>query len=227
MEEHPMTDQERNQVLKMIEDGKITPEEGLKLMQALDQNPAEDETTTGQSEAGAGSGPDAAAENSEEKAGKSSFEADPRIARVKSIARRLWQIPLWIGIGITVLSALGMYGIMRGPGTNFWFYFLMLPLFLGVAVIAAAVGSRRARWIFVDVHQKSGDWPERIFLGFPLPLKIAAWFLRTFGDKIPDLKKTNVDEVIQVVEAGFTGEEPLVVNVEDGDDGERVRVYIG
>ena len=32
-----MTDQERNQVLKMIEDGKITPEEGLTLMQALDQ----------------------------------------------------------------------------------------------------------------------------------------------------------------------------------------------
>ena len=37
-----MTDQERNQVLKMIEDGKISPEEGLRLMQALDQVPAED-----------------------------------------------------------------------------------------------------------------------------------------------------------------------------------------
>lgn len=224
-----MTDQERNQVLKMIEDGKITPEEGLKLMQALDQNPAEGETTTGQPEAGVGSGPAAAAEKpgSEAQAEKSDLEADPRIARVKSIARRLWQIPLWIGIGITVLSALGMYGIMRGPGTNFWFYFLMLPLFLGVAVIAAAVGSRRARWIFVDVHQKSGDWPERIFVGFPLPLKLAAWFLRTFGDKIPDLKKTNVDEVIQVAEAGFTSNEPLIVNVDEGNGGERVRVYIG
>ncbi len=32
-----MTDQERNQVLKMIEEGKITPEQGLHLMQALDQ----------------------------------------------------------------------------------------------------------------------------------------------------------------------------------------------
>jgi hypothetical protein len=224
-----MTDQERNQVLKMIEDGKITPEEGLKLMQALDQKPAEGEMTTGQPEAGAGPGPAAAAEKpgSEAQAEKPDLEADPRIARVKSIVRRLWQIPLWIGIGITVLGALGMYGIMRGLGTNFWFYFLMLPLFLGVAVIAAAVGSRQARWLFVDVHQKSGDWPERIFLGFPLPLKLAAWFLRTFGDKIPDLKKTSVDEVIQVVEAGFTGNEPLIVNVDEGDGSERVRVYIG
>jgi len=60
-----------------------------------------------------------------------------------------------------------------------------------------------------------------------LPLKLAAWFLRTFGDKIPDLKKTNVDEIIQVVEAGFTGSEPLIVNAEDGDGGELVRVYVG
>ena len=212
-----MIDSERNQVLKMIVDGKITPEEGLTLMQALDQNPAEGESTIGEAEAGPTSGP----------AAVSKLEADSRIAHAKSTARRLLQIPLWIGIGSTVLSALGMYGVMRGPGMNFWFYFLMLPLFLGVAVIVAAVGSRRARWIFVDVHQKSGDWPERIFLGFPLPLKLAAWFLRTFGEKIPDLKKTNVDEIIQVIEAGFTGSEPLIVNAEDGDGGERVRVYVG
>ena len=36
-----------------------------------------------------------------------------------------------------------------------------------------------------------------------------------------------MDEVIQVVEAGFSGEEPLVVNVDEGEDGERVQVYIG
>jgi hypothetical protein len=211
----------------MTEDGKITPEEGLKLMQALDQNPAEDESAAGKPEVNSMSGPAAAAEKSETQTEKSNLEADSRIDGVKSTAQRFWQVPLWIGIGTTVLSALGMYGIMRGSGMNFWFYFLSLPLFLGVTVIAAAVGSRRARWIFVDVHQKSGDWPERIFLGFPLPLKLAAWLLHTFGDKIPDLKKTSVDEIIQVVEAGFTGSEPLIVNAEDGNGGERVRVYIG
>jgi hypothetical protein len=30
-----------------------------------------------------------------------------------------------------------------------------------------------------------------------------------------------------VIETGFTGEAPLVVNVDEGDDGERVQVYIG
>jgi hypothetical protein len=36
-----------------------------------------------------------------------------------------------------------------------------------------------------------------------------------------------VDDIIQVVETGFTGEEPLIVNVDEGEDGERVQVYIG
>ncbi len=155
------------------------------------------------------------------------FENDPRIDRVKSTVQRLWQIPLWIGVFITVMSAWGMYMLVRAADLNFWFYFLSIPLLLGVLIMVAAVGSRKARWLFVDVHQKPGEKPGRIFLGFPLPLKLAAWFLRTFGRYIPDLGKTNVDEVIEVIETGFTGNEPLVVNVDEGEDGERVQVYIG
>jgi hypothetical protein len=224
-----MTDQEREQVLKMIENGTISPEDGLKLMQTLDQSPAEDEVTAGTTETGVGSEPEAAAgkNGTEAQAEKSSFETDPRIARVKSTVRRLWQIPLWIGVLITILSAWGMNTLVHAARFNFWFYCLSAPLLLGVLVIVAAIGSRKARWIFVDVQQKPGVKPARIFLGFPLPLKPAAWFLRTFGHHISDLKKTNVDQVIQVIEAGFTGEEPLVVNVDEGDEGERVQVYIG
>ena len=224
-----MTDQEREQVLKMIENGTISPEDGLKLMQTLDQSRAEDEVTAGTTETGAGSGPEAATEKNgaEAQAEKSRFETDPRIARVKSTVRRLWQIPLWIGVLITILSAWGMNTLVHAARLNFWFYCLSALLLLGVLVIVAAISSGKARWIFVDVHQKPGEKPARIFLGFPLPLKPAAWFLRTFGHHIPDLEKTNVDEVIQVIEAGFTGEEPLVVNVNEGDDGERVQVYIG
>jgi hypothetical protein len=219
-----MTEQERNQVLKMIADGKITPEEGLQLMQALDQeNPVEELP----SPSPAASTPQGETLQAEAPAIHPDFAADPRIERIKSTVSRLWQIPLWIGIAMTVLSALGMYAVLQSSGTNFWFYFLLLPLLLGVLVIALAVGSQRARWIFIDVHQKPGQRPERILLGFPLPLKFTAWFLRTFGPMIPSLRKTNVDDVIQVIETGFTGKEPLIVNVDEGEQGEKVQVYIG
>jgi hypothetical protein len=226
-----MTDQEREQVLKMIENGTISPEDGLKLMQTLDQNPVDDEGTAGTTETKAGvlskSAACSAKNETEAQAEKSSFETDPRIDRVKSTVRRLWQIPLWIGVLITILSAWGMYTLVQAARFNFWFYCLSALLLLGILVIVAAIGSRKARWIFVDVRQKPGETPARIFLGFPLPLKPAAWFLRTFGHYIPNLKKTNVDEVVQMIETGFTGEEPMVVNVDEGEEGERVQVYIG
>jgi hypothetical protein len=224
-----MTDQEREQVLKMIENGTISPEDGLKLMQTLDQSRPEDELVAGTTEKEAGTEPEAAAEKNgtRTQSEKSSFETDARIDRVKSTVRQLWQIPLWIGVLIIIMSAWGMSTLVQAASLNFWFYCLSAPLLLGVLLIVAAIGSRKARWLFVDIHQKPGEKPAHIFLGFPLPLKLTAWFLRTFGHYIPDLKKTKVDEVIQVVEAGFTGEEPLVVNVDEGDNGERVQVYIG
>ena len=215
-----MTDQERNQVLKMIKDGKITPEQGLHLMQALDQTPVEEPLPAPQVTSGKGPA-------DTPPASQPFLSSDPRLENLKSTVHRLWQIPLWIGIAFIIASALGMYAIMRGSGLNFWFYFLLLPLLLGVALTAVAVGSRQARWIYVDVHQKPGEHPERIFLGFPLPLKLTAWILRTFGPWIPQLRRTNVDEVIQVIESGFAGDEPVIVNVDEGEGGERVKVYIG
>jgi hypothetical protein len=224
-----MTDQEREQVLRMIENGKISPEEGLKLMQTLDQTPVEDEETAGKVEPTAEARPKVVViENgADSQKERSSFEKDPRIEQIKSTVRRLWQIPLWIGVLITLLSAWGMYSLVQAARFNFWFFCLVIVLLLGVLVIVAAIGSRRARWIFVDVHQKPGEKPERIFLGFPLPMKLAAWGMRTFGHKIPDMDKAKVEGVAQVIETGFTGENPLVVNVDEGEDGERVRVYIG
>jgi hypothetical protein len=219
-----MTDQERNQVLKMIADGRITPEEALKLMQVLDQSgPAEQLPPPSP----APSASENEATQTETPASRPDLETDPRIEQVKSTVRRLWQIPLWIGIAIIVLSAWGMYAVMQAAGLNFWFYFLLLPLLLGVLLTVMAVGSRQARWLFVDVKQKPGQRPKRIFLGFPLPLKFTAWLLRTFGPMIPNLQKTNIDEVTQLIETGLCGNEPLVVNVDDDGDGEGVRVYIG
>ena len=224
-----MTDQERNQVLKMIADGKITPEQGLQLMQVLEQQALDQPSPAEQlpPPSPAPSSPENEAPQVEAQSTQPGFEADPRIERITSTVRRLWQVPLWIGIAITVLSAMGMYAVMRASGMHFWFYFLLLPLLVGVLVTALAVGSRQARWIFVDVHQKPGERPEHIFLGFPLPLRLTTWFLRVFGPMIPSLRTTNVDEMIQVIETGFSSKEPLVVNVDDGEDGERVQVYIG
>jgi hypothetical protein len=194
-------------------------------MQALDQSPVDEEDQGSQESTSQSSGTVPQGEPE-----VSHMETDPRMLNIKTTVQRLWWIPLWIGVGITILSALGMYLIMQGPGLNFWFYFLILPLLLGVVVIAIAVGSHSAHWIFVDVHQKPGDHPEHIFLGFPLPLGFAAWFLRTFKHWIPNLKSeysgVDIDQIIEMVDKGI-GQESLIAHVDDGEGGEKVRVFIG
>jgi len=51
--------------------------------------------------------------------------------------------------------------------------------------------------------------------------------LRTFGHTIHGLERTNVDDIIQVLNVTSTTSEPLIVNVQDGRNGEHVQVYIG
>ena len=89
--------------------------------------------------------------------------------------------------------------------------------------------SRTARWIHVRVNtgHASREWPRKISLSFPLPIRLTAWFLRAFGQFIPDLKKTGVDELILALEDNTSPENPLFVDVHEGEDGERVQVYIG
>lgn len=95
-----MTDQERAHVLKMIADGKITPEEGLRLMQALDQNPAEDEMKVIEPEAGPGSAPEAGAEKPEEKAEKTGLEADPKWLASKPLFAACGKSHFGLGSGL-------------------------------------------------------------------------------------------------------------------------------
>lgn len=206
-----MSSDEQKQILKMVEDGKITAEEAMTLMKALEAETPGDEIPPLEAEAAPGGG----------------SEPDPGLAATAEKARSLWQIPLWIGVGLTVLSAILMYVAMNTGGYNFWFFCLWLPFLTGVAVMALGAASRTMRWLFVRVEQKPGERPQKFTIGFPLPLRLAGWFLRNFGHKIPDLEKTNVDEIIQILDAANTPGAPLVVNVEDDEEGERVQVFIG
>jgi hypothetical protein len=121
-----------------------------------------------------------------------------------------------------------MFVIQQNSGFNFWFFCLGMPLLLGILLIAMGAASGTARWLYVNVdrsHQE--EWPRYITLAFPLPLGLVSWFLQTFGSHIEGLKHTNVDEVVQAISLTKNIKEPLIINVDDSDDGERVQVFIG
>ena len=209
-----MSSEERRKILRMVEEGKITAQEAANLMRALEAYQPEEEIEVFQPDHTPGP--------------VGSETAAPEFEEVKTRARRLALIPLWTGVIITVFSAWGIYEILNDFGTNYWWICLLFPLFIGILLIALGAGGPNTRWLYVNVDRRyAEDWPRNITLGFPLPLGLTSWFLRNFGHTIHGLGRTNVDDIIQILDATKKSDEPLIVNVNDDEDGEHVQVYIG
>jgi hypothetical protein len=227
-----MTDKnERIQILEMIESGVITAAEGARLLQALDADDRLEESLEGEFQSAESSGmPGTYADSGEESFGSASGdvienEFEPNFEKWKSY----WVIPLWVGVGITIIGSLLMLWAYQSTGFSFWFGCTWLPFFIGVALIAIAWGSRSARWLHLRVKQEPGEWPQTIAFSFPLPLNFAAWFMRTFGQFIPKVNEIGIDfdQVIESFKNSTTPETPFYVEVDEGENGETVQIYIG
>lgn len=225
----------RMQILEMIESGLITAEEGARLLQAIDgeveQEMIQDEACQLLPEMAAADDARAADMSSvpetnevfDEEPGFSAEEIDARIDKLRS----WWLIPLWVGIGITIIGGLLMFWAYQASGLGFWFGCAWLPFLLGVAVMAFAVSSRTARWLHLRIRQQPGERPQTIAFSFPLPLRFAAWFVRNFGRYIPQLNKSGLDEMILALGRTTSPEMPFYIEVDEGDNGEKVQIYIG
>jgi len=210
-----MSSEERKKILQMVEEGRISADEAANLMRALEEDSAEADENEFEAETNFGF----------EGSGTSSA---PEFEEVKARALRFASIPLWAGVLIAVFSAWGIFAIQQNAGVNFWFFCLMFPLMLGVLLIAIGSAGHGSKWLYVNVDRRDTDeWPKNITLGFPLPLALTSWFLRNFGHNIHGMNKANVDGIIEVLDSTKKSDEPLIVNVNDDDDGEHVQVYIG
>lgn len=205
-----MSSEEQRRILKMVEDGKISADEAMTLIRALEQD-----------------SPQAEVEVLEAAPSSGSAEGAPEFEEVKRRARRFAMIPLWIGVGVTVLFAGLMFSAIQNQGFGFWFYCLSFPFLFGVLLMALSAGGRYARWLFVDVQQKPGETPGRITFGLPVPLGLVSWVLRNFGHRIKGLDNPDAArEMASMLDKTISSDTPLIINVDD-DDGEKVRVYIG
>ncbi len=210
-----MSSEERKIILKMVEENKITAQQAAQLLKALDE-------------------PFTAAEMNaldtempfEEKSDSGSVWDQVEFEQVRARARRFASIPLWLGILITLLSAYGLFALVQRSSYGFWFVCAWLSLLFGTFLAALSSAGLNTRWLYVNVDQRTGQWPAHITLGFPLPLGLASWLLRNFGHYLRGMERRRVEEMLSLLAAANV-REPLIVNVDEGESGERVQVYIG
>jgi hypothetical protein len=232
---------EQMRILKMIEDGEVTPEEGAELLKNLGSQPAKDESETTfmevleQIESGqlspdeginwlnqASAAPQARVQIEVDSDSAEETSPPPRISDEEMNRwRTWWTYPMYAGLAIVVLAALWMNSAYQNSGYGFWFFCSWFPLALGVLFISLSWLSQKGPWIHVRVKGK-----DNVAISMPAPLGLAGWALRTFGHYIPHMERTAVDEIITALDQSVSSDSPLYINVDD-EDGEHVEVFIG
>lgn len=220
------TRNERLKILDMIDQGVINAGQGLQLLEALNNtelvNPKEDsvEGAPTQSIQTDNTSPQLSPE--EETHSPDEMAGVPELAHWK----RWWLIPFIAGAGLAILSAPILIWIWLREGFTIWVIFGFVPVISGLSIALLAWLSRKAPWLHIRIQQRQAK-PHHLAFGFPVPVKLTATLIRTFGKWIPALDRTGVDELITALQFTAKDGTPLYVHVNDEDGAEQVQVYLG
>lgn len=216
-----MVDKAERKILDMVQQGQISAEEGLRLINAM-SNHREPDIEEPVSSLIPTAKTDISPEDIIEPVPpRISEEELQRMNRLK----RWWILPFGIGLLITILGAIWMFNGYESNGFGWGFWLAWIPFVLGIAIIAVSYQTSRSVWLHVRIKQKPGQTPQRISISLPIPIKLTSWFFSAFGNKIPGLKDQPIDNFSEILET-LSPEEPFYVHVNE-DDGEEVEVFIG
>jgi len=157
------------------------------------------------------------AENESQPVSSVDEQAEPARERLRSRAR--WGL-LAVSVGF---SAVG--GWLASLG-GWWWTGAAPLLLLGVPLLVLVVVSWHSVWLFVNIHTAE-EWPKQITICFPVPLRLAGWVIRSFGGWMPGLSSTAVDELLVELEEKIHTSQPVAIDIDETETGERVQVYLG
>lgn len=196
-------EEERLEILKMVESGRIRAEEAAMLLEAIGGGEARGESPAPPQSLPARLGPD---------------------QDLESRWARFWIYPMMAGGGVLIFGALllaWLYAADVAPG---WLVCGWLPLLLGSLVVALALWTRRTTWMHLRISERG---ERKMAFSFPLPLGLAAWAVRLAQPFVPQLQQMGVDDLILALRASGSRGEPILIDVQDDERGERVEVYVG
>lgn len=134
-----------------------------------------------------------------------------------------WLIPMMIGLVVLV----GGYLLAQLGGL--WWVCAAPTLMLGLVVVTLAAVSTTSPWVHVRVKSNEKGVGSNVRISIPLPLGLTGFFLRRFGHLAGNkLDATLVDEILVTLEGSLkNGGDPIYIEVDDSESGEKVEVYLG
>lgn len=195
---------ERLRILKLIEAGEISVEEGLRRLERSSE-------------------PESAEASGSAEAPRPPGEGDqpPPEFAISGFVRVVWQIVF--AVGVAVLAAGGLllaraYSREGMPGFT-WGWALFA---LGLLMLLLGWWLQRARWFTLRVREHSGP---AFTIALPLPLGLVVGLLRIAKPFVPQLQEMKADQLILAMRDELRDGGSFVVNVDEGEDGDQVEMY--
>jgi hypothetical protein len=138
-----------------------------------------------------------------------------------AIWRHWWLILLVMGV--TLLG--GGYGLSLNGG---WWWLVSAPLLvLGILLTVLGGSMFGSPWVHIRIEKDTNGSQSTFGLSVPLPLRPTIWAIRVFGKSFKGLDRTGIDELLLAMEGAIGQDAPAIIDVQQDDSGETVRVYIG
>jgi hypothetical protein len=132
-----------------------------------------------------------------------------------------WLAPFFVGVALTALG--GWLGAQGG-----WWWLVAAPaLLVGILLIFLSAVSRASPWVQIRFLDTRRGGFHRFSISLPIPVRIAAGAVRFAGPWIRDLDATVIDEFLVALDGSLSRDRPLVVEVSESEEGERVVVSFG
>jgi hypothetical protein len=204
------SNESRLEILKRVQDGTLTAEEGSDLISILDRG-REVETEAEVLE------PEPLPINTEE----------VETPKVSFWWKAPWSIVLIGGAVLTGFSALWAYRGYERAGLGWGFWLSWIPFIIGVLLMVLGWNLMESPWLHLNVYSKDEGKFRRIHFAIPLPLRLISWGFRTFRQHIPaDIKDKGVEEMLVEINDAIKRGEPFEIDVDDKEDGDQVHITI-
>ena len=207
-----MTDDEsRLEILRRVENGILTVEEGSDLIGILDFSNGRVDRE----------------ENDSNPKGEVYSHDDIATPQVSNWCKALWSLILFGGATLTGFSAYWAYQGFQKAGLGWGFWLSWIPFVLGVGIMVLGAALFDSPWLYLKVVSHDTGKPIKISFAIPLPIKLAAWVFKTFHSRLPaSMQEMNLNDLMVEVENTLKRGEPFQIVVDDEESADEVILLI-
>lgn len=200
------TDENKLEILRKVENGTLSIEEGADLIGMLDNARSEPEP-------------------------QPSAAVPPMKPIEKHEASGCWKAA-WsmFLVGGAILAGFSAYWIYSGytnHGFGWGFWLSWIPMLIGIGLMIFGWALMESPWMHVRIHSKEEGKKFIFVFSMPVPFNMARWVMENFGHYMPEeVKSQEIINMLDQAEASIKNGEPFEIQVDDDKDGSKVDIFI-